>query len=272
MLKKLTAVFLALTVILGIVTVAGFAAEDTEQPYNYRIWEDDDFTTLNKISAGNEAATVIKPGDVIYISQLLSVTAIYYPDADVKSSDTWTATDVNTLAFSPKGNTSFSDNTKEPTQYYTVVDVTSTVNVGTPLEATIDFTIPFPEENTFVGWVVDSYSIGEGGKTIITFYGLWNKTKSDPGVVDDVDDLDYIADKNVGFFQKMITPLMKLIKKIANLRLAAYQKIHDKILKTDPVENDEMGIYGANLRVRKLRMELFFRWLDTWLTPILRLF
>ena len=214
--KKLLAILLAMLTVFSFCSLAA-AAEDASEPASetepatfntYDISQDPDFVELQYMSAGNDKATILKPGDKIttYVTKM-GIDVLYYPDSDALFQGAWKPadTDTNNLAFSLSAKEFFSESFTKEDGAATIRDLDYT-----------DFTIPYSDENKFVGWAVYSY---ESSTNTIKLCGVWEKNRKIK-VNEKVDDVYYIMD----FFfsirkaaHKNITlPLMKVIRTINN--------------------------------------------------------
>jgi len=274
MIKKLLAAFLAMLMILG--TCAVFAAAD-EPVYeaDYRVMRDEDFTTLVKYTEGNDKATILYPGDTIYFQDEKKTTVTYYPDVDANASGEWVAKDAKMTAFSLSAKPSYTDEVLSDTfvanrNTYTILGLDQKVNEGTINEASFDFTICYPESNTFVGWVVLSYVLGSNNQLVL--YALWDKTVGEDFGKEVEDDVITIIDTNFTWMQKLMAPFLAYNKQLVNSILDNLQDKLDEMTGTETEDNGDIGVYQAGFQSFKIALEIFARWLDSWVTPIMELF
>jgi hypothetical protein len=275
MIKKLLAVFLAMLVVLG--TCAVFAAAD-EPVYeaDYRIMRDKDFTTITEYTEGNAKATILYPGDTIFLQNGETTNVAYYPDVDANVAGDWVAQDASLTAFSLSARVSYTDEVPKArfvanNNTYTVLGLDQKVNAGTANEASFDFTICYPESNTFVGWVVHSYVFGANNK--INLYALWDKkVGEDYGQTDEKDDLTTILDTNFTWIQKLMAPVLAYNKQLMNSILDSLQAKLDEMTGTETEDNGDIGAYRAAFQSFTIAVEILARWLDSWVTPIMNLF
>ncbi len=277
MIKKLLAIFLSALMLLGVCAVFATADEPVEKPDHY-VMKDTDFTTLKTYPEGNSVATILYPGDTIYFQEGIKTSVTYYPDVDTNPTGEWVAKDAGMTAFSLSAKPSYTDEVQDTAfiangNKYTVLSLSDHVNAGTPLDAAFDFTICYPESNTFVGWVVFSCQTGATGNiNQLMLYGLWNKTVTGEVEVEEDDDITTIFDTNITWLQKLTAPFLAYNLKLVNSILDQLQDVLDKMTGTETEDNGDIGAYQASFQAFKIAMEIFARWLDSWVTPIVELF
>ena len=110
--KKILAVLLAVLTVFSFSGMLAYAedvtepeTETTEEPVTYSTYEicqDPDFSTLKYLEAGNDVATLLKPGDQIIsykTGRTKGLTVFYYPDVDARPKGKWEPADANNIAF-----------------------------------------------------------------------------------------------------------------------------------------------------------------------------
>lgn len=225
--KKFLAALLAVLMLFSVCCISVFAEETTEPETDpettskeYEICQDSDFSNVVYLEAGNEKATLLKPGDKIFTDKkdAKKITIQYYPDADARSKGDWVISDRNNIAFSPSGKEFEKDEVK--------------VNSGVPV-ATLkdidftDFTIAYSDENTFLGWVVYEY-VGSSSSNTIVLCAVWDK-KHKVSTGDDVDDFQYIVDTHINAWKAIFAPFTTAIKWLSNAVLYVYNYFYNLI-------------------------------------------
>lgn len=229
--KKCIAVLMAVLMMFSC-TVMLASAEDTtvvEEPTEpatpvtrYEICEDADFRSITFMEAGNDAATLLKPGDIVfstYSDATGDLNVWYYADADGQYKGNWQPADSNNLAFSISGKPSFSESFGANANKEAVVRGLDSE------ELPMDFTIAYPEENVFLGWVVYDYDVTTN---TIKLCGVWEKNHKIP-VSEETDDFYYILDFFFGLRQKIVAPFANAVKYIANAILAIHVALYDML-------------------------------------------
>jgi len=282
--KKLLACFLAILIALSACVVVAFADNDWE----YRYWgPDQDFTTLVTMDKGNNVATLLQPGDRIFFKFGTSNTldargldVVYYPDADsVSKTGNWNPVNSSLLAFSIAGAANVTDTlprvANQTEKTYTVKDLGETVTSGT-VNADIDFTIAYPEDNSFLGWVVHSYATGgtagtASAKFTVRLYAVWDKQRipTPPAGGDDFED---ILNINATRFGKFMAPIMEALKKWNNAVANFLQGTYDNQVGNEPMEPEELGGWQAFMKGISRSLDIVFTWMDTWANPIYTFF
>jgi hypothetical protein len=279
MLKKLLSAFLVMLTLLGVCSV--FATADNPGPggdADYIVMEDDDFTSLTEYTEGNEKATILYPGDTIFFQKELKTSVTYFPDVDANAAGLWEAANEEMTAFSISAKRFLTDEVSKSKfaaneNKYTVLGLDQKVNEGTTNEAEFDFTINYPESNTFIGWVVfRAKTVDQGNVNSLVLYGLWDKTFHEDSNGEEDDDLTVILDTNATWLQKLTAPFLAYNKQIVNAILNGLQKVLDKMTGTETESNGDVGVYQASVQSIKIMFEIFARWLDSWVTPIISLF
>ena len=276
MIKKLLAVLLSVLMLLSVCAVFATADDPADKP-DYYVMQDADFTNLVTYIQGNDKATVLHPGDTIFFQDSNKMSVTYKADVDAFATGDWKAIDANMLAFSLSGSSSFTDEVQKEAfiangNQYTILGLDQKLNVGTTNETAFDFTIRFPESNTFVGWVVYSYGLSVSGINQLVLYGLWNKTVSGVVEKEEDDDVTTILDTNITWIQELSAPFLAYNKQLVNAILDNLQDALDKMTGTETPDNGDIGAYQASIQSFKIAMEIFARWLDSWVTPIVELF
>ncbi|MGN0636668.1 MAG: hypothetical protein ACI4I5_10650 [Acutalibacteraceae bacterium] len=221
-----------LAVLLAVLTVFSFSgmlayAEDVTEPETetteevvtystYEICQDTDFSTLKYLEAGNDVATLLKPGDQIIsykTTKSKGVTVFYYPDVDARPKGKWEPADANNIAFSPSA-----------VEYVRDVCPGNQPGVIRDIDFT-DFTIAYSEDNTFVGWVVTDFNATANS---ISCYAVWEKNHK-LNTSEDVDDLYYIVDFFYSIRKAISEPIMKAIKAVCNAILYVKAWLYDVI-------------------------------------------
>lgn len=228
--KKFLAAFLAVLMLFSASCITVFAEEETTETTTepevttkeYEICEDTDFSSVVYLDAGNEKATILKPGDTIFTYKSTSSTSLkidYYPDADAVAKGDWVAQDTNNLAFSPSATAFKRDEFKklkgQDKSIATIKDVDFT-----------DFTIAYSDENEFIGWVVYEF-VPTANQ--IKVYGVWEKNHK-VSVEDDSDDFEYIVNKLISFWKALFKPFTAAINFISNGFLYIGNFFHELIL------------------------------------------
>lgn len=223
--KKFLAALLAVLMLFSASCITVFAEEEPSEPATepevttkaYEICEDPDFSNVVYLDAGNDAATILKPGDTIFTYKTSSLKVDYYPDADAVAKGNWVSQDTNNLAFSPSATEYKRDEFKTKPYTATIKDIDFT-----------DFTIAYSEENTFIGWVIYEY-VPTANQ--IKVYGVWEKNHK-VAVEDDTDDYEYIVNKLVSFWKALFKPFTAVINFISNGFLFIGNFFHELILGT----------------------------------------
>lgn len=224
--KKILAVLLAVLTVFSFSGMLAYAedvteteTETTEAPETfstYEICQDSDFSTLKYLEAGNDVATLVKPGDKIIsykTSKTKGLTVFYYPDVDARPKGKWEVADANNIAFSPSA-----------VEY--VRDVCAKGEPGEIRDIDFtDFTIAYSEDNTFVGWVVTDFNATANS---IACYAVWEKNHK-MSTSEDVDDLYYIIDFFYSIRKAISEPIMKAIKTMCNAVLFVKAWLYDVI-------------------------------------------
>ena len=208
--KKFLAALLAVLMLFSASCITVFAEEVTEpaEPEvttkEYEISEDADFTNVVYLEAGNDAATILKPGDTIftYKTAKLDLSINYFPDADARAKGKWVPSDKNNLAFSPTAKDFERDTFKKGSGNATIRDIDYT-----------DFTIAYSDENTFVGWVIYEYN---PTSNVITLCAVWDKQHKVEVDEDYVSDYEYIVNTRINIWKALFKPFTFIINIISN--------------------------------------------------------
>lgn len=224
--KKILAVLLAVLTVFSFSGMLAYAedvtepeTETTEEPVTYSTYEicqDPDFSTLKYLEAGNDVATLLKPGDQIIsykTGRTKGLTVFYYPDVDARPKGKWEPADANNIAFSPSAVEYVRDECPK-NQPGEIRDIDFT-----------DFTIAYSEDNTFVGWVVTDFNATANS---IACYAVWEKNHK-LNTSEDVDDLYYIVDFFYSIRKAISEPIMKAIKAVCNAILYVKAWLYDAI-------------------------------------------
>ncbi|MCL2507875.1 MAG: hypothetical protein FWF05_01725 [Oscillospiraceae bacterium] len=281
--KKFLAVILALVTLLSVCTVFAFA-EYADDPVTYTYWQPDaDFHTFKTMAAGNAQATLLRPGDKIYVrySSLPNgnnLVVRYLADADNNVVGNWQVANKDMLAFSMAGanTTNLTDtvtaaNFRNPALYdpiftYTVKDLGDTLSTNYK----IDFTIAYPDDNAFLGWVVKS---GTGTSALtLELCAVWDKQKIPENLGGGDKDVEDILDIKTTLFGRIMAPFMAVWKSWQNGVNNILQSIVDVQLGNDPSEPQDIGTWQAFTASVSRTLDIIFNWLDTWANPLVKLF
>ena len=209
--KKFLAALLAVLMLFSASCITVFAEEATEPEVTtkeYEISEDADFTNVVYLEAGNDAATILKPGDTIFTYKSTELKIDYYPDADARAKGKWVPSDKNNLAFSLTPTTtdfkrdSFKKVSGQSVAVATIKDIDFT-----------DFTIAYSDENTFVGWVIYEYN---PTSNVISLCAVWDKQHKVEVDEDNVSDYEYIVNTRINIWKAIFKPFTFIINFISN--------------------------------------------------------
>ncbi len=234
--KKFLAVLMAALMLFTGSAMIAFAAdaEDPSEPesateaestYNtYEICQDKDFLNIKYMSAGNENATILLPGDHIttYKNEKLATNVDYYPDADAIAVSGWEPSDPENLAFSASGKVYFRDEfLKTEDAVIRGIDFT-------------DFTIAYSEDNVFIGWAIKEY---DASANTISVYGVWKKSHTIPSP-EEKDDFNFILDffynLRKKFTENVTSPFFAKIRELSNVFLVLVRSLYDKWFNSTP--------------------------------------